>query len=83
MTQGHSIVLPCEVTGDPEPTISWTKNGQRISETDPHYLVTEAGSLQIFSANPQDTGTYSCTALNIAGVKEKRITLFVQSWYLL
>ena len=79
ITQGSSITLPCHVTGDPEPQVSWTKNGQQIAETDPHYLLGESGSLQIFSANPQDTGTYSCTAINIAGVREKRITLFVQS----
>ena len=79
VTQGSSITLPCEVTGDPEPEVSWTKNGQRISETDPHYLMRESGSLDIFTVDPHDTGTYSCTAINIAGSREKRITLFVQS----
>ena len=76
--QDRSIRLPCEVRGDPRPQITWTKNGLRIAESDPHYFISEEGSLEIFSADPQDTATYSCTAINVAGVKEKRITLFVQ-----
>jgi Immunoglobulin I-set domain len=79
VTQGRSIRLPCEVSGDPRPQITWTKNGVRLSEVDPHYFISESGSLEIFSADPQDTATYSCTAINVAGVKEKRIMLFVQS----
>lgn len=79
VVQDHSVRLPCEVSGDPRPQIAWTKNGARISEVDPHYFISEDGSLEIFSADPQDTATYSCTALNVAGVKEKRMTLFVQS----
>jgi hypothetical protein len=79
VTQGKSIRLPCEVAGDPQPQITWTKNGVRLSEVDPHYFISESGSLEIFSADPDDTATYSCTAINIAGVKEKRISLFVQS----
>ena len=78
-TQGHSVTLPCEVSGDPKPQITWTKNGVRISEADPHYFISAGGSLEIFSADPRDTATYSCTAINIAGVQEKRMTLFVQS----
>jgi hemicentin len=79
VTQDHSITLPCKVSGDPKPSITWTKNGVRISEADPHYFINFGGSLEIFSADPRDTATYSCTALNIAGVKEKRMNLFVQS----
>ena len=81
VTQGKSVQLPCEVSGDPQPQITWTKNGVRLSEVDPHYFISESGNLEIFSADPQDTATYSCTAINVAGIKEKRIMLFVQSAY--
>ena len=75
---GESAVLQCEVSGEPRPQVTWTKNGVRLSsQTDPHYYITETGSLQIFSAHPDDTATYSCTAINVAGVTEKRIMLFV------
>ena len=75
VTEGNSVRLPCEVTGDPRPQISWTKNGNRLSEADPHYFISASGSLEIFNADPQDTASYICTAINIAGVKERRITL--------
>jgi len=78
VTAGDSTVLPCDVTGDPRPQVTWTKNGVRLtSDTDPHYFVTESGSLEIFSGHPDDTATYSCTAINVAGVREKRVMLFV------
>jgi len=78
VTAGQSALLQCHVTGDPRPQVTWTKNGVRLSsESDPHYFVTETGSLEIFSAQPDDTATYSCTAINVAGVREKRVVLFV------
>jgi len=80
---GESARLPCEVTGDPRPQVTWTKNGVRLtSDTDPHYFITESGSLEIFSGHPDDTATYSCTAINVAGVREKRVMLFVHGAYL-
>ena len=78
VTAGQSAVLPCDVSGDPRPQVTWTKNGHRLtSENDPHYFIRESGSLEIFSGHPDDTATYSCTAINVAGVTEKRVMLFV------
>ena len=86
VTEGKTITLPCVVEGDPKPQITWTKNGHRIQDADPHYFVNAAGSLEVFSVNHLDSATYICTAINIAGVADKRMTLFVQSessllWY--
>jgi len=78
VSAGQSALLQCHVTGDPRPQVTWTKNGVRLSSlSDPHYFITETGSLEIFSAHPDDTATYSCTAINVAGVREKRFMLFV------
>ena len=78
VSAGQSAQLPCEVSGRPRPQVTWTKNGVRLSsDSDPHYFITESGSLEIFSAHPDDTATYSCTAINVAGVLEKRVMLFV------
>ena len=78
VSAGQSALLRCHVTGDPRPQVTWTKNGVRLSSlSDPHYFITETGSLEIFSAHPDDTATYSCTAINVAGVREKRFMLFV------
>ncbi|XP_074654070.1 hemicentin-1-like [Tubulanus polymorphus] len=78
VTLGDPVMIDCHVTGDPRPLLSWTKNSQRISVTDPHYLIAADGSLNIFSVDPQDTAVYSCTALNVAGIATKRVNLFVQ-----
>ena len=45
---GNTVKLPCDVQGDPKPKIIWTKGGVHISDMDPHYLVNEDGSLDIF-----------------------------------
>jgi hemicentin len=77
VVQGNPITLPCKVTGDPRPLLQWTKAGNRIPVTDPHYLIGEDGSLNIFSADPQDTAVYACTALNVAGITTKSMALTV------
>jgi Immunoglobulin I-set domain len=77
--QGESVRLLCEAHGDPKPQITWTKNGMRVSEVDPHYFIDDAGNLEIYTVDQLDSGIYSCTAVNVAGVKEKRLTLSIQS----
>ena len=76
--EGDRIVLPCAVNGDPPPLITWYKDESPISLTDYHYFQLENGSLEIFTADETDTGTYRCAASNIAGDIEKIINLFVQ-----
>ena len=77
--QDSTVTLPCDVSGDPPPTITWKKNGVYLPEVDPHYFIDERGNLVIFSVDPQDSATYQCKAENEVGVSEKRLTLFVQS----
>ena len=78
-TQGSSVRLACDVEGDPKPQVTWSKNGMRILDTDPHYLMDGSGSLEVLSVDHDDTATYLCTAVNVAGLQEKRITLVVHS----
>nr|XP_022322237.1 hemicentin-1-like isoform X1 [Crassostrea virginica] len=79
VVEGGGIILPCNVEGDPRPTISWYKDGSPISLTDYHYFIREDGSLEIFSADPDDTAEYKCTASNEAGEIHKTVQLFVQA----
>ncbi|OWF52578.1 Hemicentin-1 [Mizuhopecten yessoensis] len=78
VTEGDSIILPCRVDGDPPPTVTWLRDGNEILLTDPSYYITEDGSLEIFGAESTNTGTYMCTASNVAGKVEKTVTLFVE-----
>ena len=78
VVQGRGVVLPCKVEGDPPPSFSWFKDGSPISPVDVHYFVRHDGSLEIFSADPQDTAEYRCIASNVAGEVDKKMFLFVQ-----
>ncbi|XP_060069782.1 hemicentin-1-like [Ylistrum balloti] len=76
--EGDSIILPCNVDGDPPPRVTWFKDGNEILLTDPSYYFTEDNALEIFGAESSSTGTYMCVASNVAGEVEKTVTLFVE-----
>lgn len=68
---GHPVELPCMVSGVPEPTLTWTRDGLR-------YPVSGDGSLVLRDVGLDDEGTYTCTATNTAGKDEARVQLHVQ-----
>ena len=54
----QSITLSCEAYGDPLPSYIWQHNGMSISYT----------SVYVKShATAEDSGSYTCIAINIAG----------------
>lgn len=65
---GDTVLLKCEVIGDPMPTIHWQKNQQDLIPVpgDPHVVVLPSGALQISRLQPGDTGIYRCSARNPA-----------------
>lgn len=70
--------MPCEAKGIPDPDITWYKNDHLISPTDTHYFLRENGDLDIFSAESEDTGIYSCTAINSVGKIERHTNVFIK-----
>ena len=80
VNQGQSIVLPCNVEGDPLPSFSWFKDGSPLSPLDLNYIVRDDGHLEIFAADVTDTASYKCVASNVAGEVEKDVVLYVQGW---
>ncbi|XP_010130628.1 PREDICTED: hemicentin-1, partial [Buceros rhinoceros silvestris] len=74
----NPILLPCEVTGTPQPIITWQKEGINIITTGNSYLVLPSGSLQIAKSTVEDAGTYTCVAQNPAGTALGKIKLKVQ-----
>ena len=60
--EGTGVDLTCEVTGKPDPVITWFKNDEQI--TGGRFVVLESGSLHIAKVVLADAGHYRCTAEN-------------------
>ena len=63
--EGGRVTFYCSVAGSPSPTVTWSKLGgiipaDRQQEPSP-------GSLRIINLQPNDDGTYVCTAQNFLG----------------
>ena len=82
LTERENVTLSCNATGNPAPSISWTKNGSaanspRIS------LSLDNKQLTITNVSRDDSGDYRCVANNSIGaaVTSNAATLDVQCKY--
>uniref|UniRef100_A0A8D1XRF2 Neural cell adhesion molecule 1 n=2 Tax=Sus scrofa TaxID=9823 RepID=A0A8D1XRF2_PIG len=76
---GQSVTLVCDAAGFPEPTMSWTKDGEQIeNEEDEKYLFSDDSSeLTIRKVDKNDEAEYVCIAENKAGEQDASIHLKV------
>jgi hypothetical protein len=76
---GESLEMRCEFTGDPEPQVSWSKNGEPLASSDAVALKyrNRVATLTISEVFPEDEGAYACTAVNSVGSIETKCTLKV------
>ncbi|XP_028301363.1 hemicentin-1 isoform X2 [Gouania willdenowi] len=65
--EGDDVILPCDVTSVPLPTINWAKEKQLISPFSPRHTQLSSGSMKITETRVSDKGLYVCVATNIAG----------------
>ena len=81
----NSQILSCPVSGIPEPTIKWLRDGQplNLAYYDHIKLHDDSKNLIIKSAKISDTATYTCVATNVAGKNTRRYELTVWSKYCL
>uniref|UniRef100_A0AAY4B7Y3 Roundabout, axon guidance receptor, homolog 2 (Drosophila) n=1 Tax=Denticeps clupeoides TaxID=299321 RepID=A0AAY4B7Y3_9TELE len=59
-------LLGCQAWGDPEPTVTWLKDGTSLLGKDPRMSLLEPGSLQIQNTLT-DSGLYTCMATSSTG----------------
>lgn len=68
--------MSCDAEGDPMPDITWTKASGELPVMRHH--ITNGGTLQIRNLDLGDAGFYICTATNIWGSAQKRISLTIE-----
>ncbi|CAH0555093.1 unnamed protein product [Brassicogethes aeneus] len=64
---GLPLSLPCNVLGNPKPTIHWYKNAIPVNFTEERYTLEEDNSLVLKKILINDSGMYQCFAKNEAG----------------
>ncbi|XP_033216141.1 vascular endothelial growth factor receptor 1 isoform X3 [Belonocnema kinseyi] len=77
---GHkTIILTCNVTGMPKPTISWYKDDNKIIKNDQYFFKRNDQELNIKFLENNDTGKYMCRAENRFGKDEKFINFEIKA----
>ena len=56
----HNITVPCEATGDPQPTVTWTKQNDKLPLG--RSKVGADGTLTIWHSKEEDSGIFTCAA---------------------
>ncbi|XP_063876640.1 hemicentin-1-like isoform X2 [Scylla paramamosain] len=72
---GQDLKLPCEVTGHPQPYVTWEKDGESFGETVD--LQPGPGYLLMRNVTPSMAAIYTCTAQNSIGEAKKEFTVYV------
>lgn len=66
---GNMVRLKCPAVGNPEPNITWTKDGEAISRSMGEVKIKNKGLL-LEDLVPRDSGHYKCLVCNINGCIE-------------
>uniref|UniRef100_A0A4W3HC24 Peroxidasin n=1 Tax=Callorhinchus milii TaxID=7868 RepID=A0A4W3HC24_CALMI len=73
---GTDVQIPCSSQGEPEPTVTWSKDGVQITESGKFHVSPE-GFLSIRDVGPADQGRYECIARNSIGHSAASMVLTV------
>ncbi|XP_063003275.1 peroxidasin homolog [Elgaria multicarinata webbii] len=73
---GQDIEITCAVQGDPQPTITWAKEGIQITESGKFHISRE-GTLSVRDLGLADQGRYECVARNTFGFTASTMQLTI------
>ncbi|KAM9810462.1 hemicentin-1 [Neosynchiropus ocellatus] len=73
-----TVVLHCDVTGNPPPSVSWLRDRQPVLRDSEHLISEDGTQLQFLSVQVSDMAGYRCVAENKVGTVEKLFSLTVQ-----
>nr|XP_020731255.1 hemicentin-2-like [Odocoileus virginianus texanus] len=74
---GSTLVLSCDVTGVPAPTVTWLKDRMPVESSVAHGVVSRGGRLQLSHLQPDQAGTYTCVAENAQAEARKDFVVAV------
>uniref|UniRef100_A0A672I7U6 Ig-like domain-containing protein n=1 Tax=Salarias fasciatus TaxID=181472 RepID=A0A672I7U6_SALFA len=80
--EGTTVMFECSLMGIPSPIVSWFKSDKKIPHNNKKYLHSSDGDnhfLKIGRVTPQDSGVYTCRAINVVGETLCRASLVVLS----
>ena len=85
VTSPDPVSLNCTVDSYPPSTITWLHNGAEVQAAPPRVTVitvqvdirTQESTLTLLSTILEDTGTYTCSAVNSKGMTDKTTQLQV------
>lgn len=75
--EGHTVDLPCEASGYPQPVIAWTRGGSPLP-LDRRHAVLSSGTLRITRVAAHDVGQYECQAVSPVGTVRTAVQLSIQ-----
>ncbi|KAL2082820.1 hypothetical protein ACEWY4_020593 [Coilia grayii] len=75
--QGHTAMLQCQASGEPEPSLQWIVKDKMLSTSSGRFQVMQNGSLVISDVVTDDTGRYTCVAGNSCGISDHAAQLYV------
>lgn len=80
--RGIGVKLLCCIDGQPVPTVVWTKDGRELNAKSSSNVNIKTAhgvsTLEVYSCEPEDAGTYCCSASNKLGDRETSCKIFVQ-----
>ncbi|ELU04300.1 hypothetical protein CAPTEDRAFT_117129 [Capitella teleta] len=77
-SEGSSIRLKCSFYGDPKPTVTWSKDEEKLDLSLQRYHADDDG-LRIASVEMRDQGMYTCIGSNEGGVAQSHGRLIIQA----
>ncbi|XP_061886989.1 immunoglobulin superfamily DCC subclass member 3 isoform X2 [Entelurus aequoreus] len=74
---GTTAIFTCQAQGEPEPQLTWLKNGQILEPGGPVKLRNSNSTLTIYGISQDDEAIYQCIAENSAGSTQASARLTV------
>ncbi|XP_008585904.1 PREDICTED: hemicentin-2-like, partial [Galeopterus variegatus] len=74
---GSPLVLVCDVSGVPAPTVTWLKDRMPVESSMEHGVVSRGGRLQLSRLQLAQAGTYTCVAENAQAKARKDFVVAV------